>query len=176
MNDGDPLGQSEIRDHGQIAQMELPEGWVEGPPHTFSVGTRSFRELHPVEAPRFTLCFYYRGLLIPEAAGKAFHELLEKPAHVLSRAELQSVGEVLRDKARADDFNTSLARTEDLNGKRVLVVAGCYPRINEETVEVFVDARGDGRAVQEIYYQAPQDVFSQHAKAAKNAIRSIRWK
>lgn len=168
----------EVRNHGQIAEMTLPKGWEEGPPYRFAggIGTRSFREIHPPEAPKAMLCFYYRGLPINPEAGKNFHDILAKPGHVLTQDELNSLGEVLRDKAKAEDFTPFLARTEDWNGKRVLVVEGRYPGIQEDTFEIFVDASGDGRAVQEIYYQAPKDIYIKYAKAAKDSMKSIQWK
>src|SRR5687768_13635992 len=91
-----------ITHHGQIAEMSLPRGWVEGSPYAFDggLGTRSFRETHPPEDPDASLCFFYRGLPIAEDVGKSFKEILEKPPHVLPQPELKLVSEVLRDKSR----------------------------------------------------------------------------
>ncbi len=168
----------EVKNHGQIAEMTLPKGWVGGAPYKFSggIGTRSFREVHPADAPNAMLCFYYRGLPISADGGKAFHDLLQKPPHALTEDELKSLSEVLRDKARPEDFKVSSVRTQDWNGRRVLVVEGRYPGIQEDTTEIFVDASGDGRAVQEIYYQAPTDVYAKYATAAKDSMKSIDWK
>jgi hypothetical protein len=168
----------EIRNLGQIKDITLPKGWVGGEPYQFvgGVGARSFREVHPDAQPGSTLGFYYRGLPIGEEAAVNFHNLIEKPAHMLTQAELSSLHEVLRDKAGPKDFTPMVARTEDINGKRVLVIEGRYRELQEDTFAVFIDASGDGRAVQEVYYQAAKDNYLDNLKAARDAIRSIRWK
>lgn len=175
---GEPNPNPEMRNHGQIAEMTLPTGWEEAPPYRFTggIGTRSFRNIHPPEAPNAILGFYYRGLPINEEAGKSFHDILQRPPHVLTQEEFKSLSEVLRDKAQAEDFISYVARTEDWNGKRVLVVEGRYAEIQEDTIELFVDARRDGRVIQEIYFQAPKDVYLKYAKAARGAMKSIQWR
>jgi len=173
-----PNPHPEVKGHGQIAEMSLPKGWIEGAPYRFSggIGTRSFREIHPPDDPNAMLCFYYRGLPISQEGGQKFHDVLSKPPHDLSPEELKSLSEVLRDKAKPEDFTRKSARTEERNGKRVLIVEGRYPGIQENTSEIFVDASGDGRVVQEIYYQAPEAVYSKYAQAAEDSMHSIKWK
>ena len=161
---------------GQVSAMSLPPGWKEGKPEKSGTGTSSFREFHPEERPDAKLCFYYRGRRLSEEAGRTFHSILEKPAHILSPVEVQSLQEVLRDRARPDDFSMLVCKTEDLNGKRVLVVEGRYKQTQEETRAILVDSDGTGTAVQEIYYQAPKDDFSKYLLTASSAMKSIQWK
>ncbi len=167
-----------FQNHGQIMEMALPHGWVEGAPYQFrgGVGTRSFREVHPIDAPQAMLSFYYRGLPVSQEWGDVFHAMLAKPPHTLTEKEIQSLGDTLRDKINPDDFLTYYAKTEDYNGKVVLCIEGRYKEVQEDVFEIFVDASGDGRSIQEIYFQAPKDSFAKHAKAAKESIRSIVWK
>ncbi len=167
-----------MQEHGQIFEMALPSDWVEGEPYLFKggIGTRSFREVHPIDAPQAMLSFYYRGLPMSEQAGKTFHQLLASWPRTLSVKEIESVGDVLRDKRNAEDFAIYYAQTEDWNGKMVLCVEGRYKEVQEDVFEIFVDASGDGRVVQEIYFQAPKDSFAKFAKAAKESMRSIVWK
>ncbi len=167
----------EMRDHGQIADMTLPRNWVEGPKRQFAggIGTRGLREIYPLEAPRVRLCFYYRGLPISKEAGKRFLEILQKPPHVIGQDAWKSLGVVLRDKELSEDFTLFIARTEDWSGRRVMVVEGRYREIQEDNFEIFVDAAGDGRTIQEIFYQAPKDLYIKYLKAAKGSMKSIRW-
>ncbi len=166
----------QIRDHGQIKDMTLPKDWVEGGPYKIDgPGTRSFREFHPTENPEALIGFFYRGLKIGEAGGKNFHDILDKPPHSLSQAELTSLSDVLRDKGKPEDFAVYSAKTMDWNGKKVLVVEGRYKELQQDALEIFVDADNDGRVVQEVYYQAPKDSFLKYLKAAKDSLRSIQW-
>lgn len=167
-----------IANHGQIKEIVLPSGWVEGAPYNFrgGIGTRSFKEVHPIEAPQAMLSFFYRGLPVKEENARVFHALLEKKPHTLTEKEVQSLGEVLRDKLKPEDFSVFYAQTEDWNGKRVLCIEGRYKAVQEDAFEIFVDASGDGSAIQEIFFQAPKDSFLKYAKAAKESMRSITWK
>jgi len=168
----------EMKNHGQISEMSLPGAWVETGPYSFAggIGTRSFRGIHPPEHPKAILGFYYRGLPVSEEAGDHFHTILAEPPHVLGAAELESLSEVLRDKAWIVDFAKSSARTENINGKQILVVEGRYLGIQEDSCHFFVDALGDGRVVQEIYYQAPKDIYARYLKEAQDSLKSIKWK
>ncbi len=179
--DAHKMNQAPIRgaifDHGQIETIELPDGWVESDEDFYStVGTRSLRVFHPPDTPDAVLCFYYRGLPINAQSGRDFSTVLRRPAHELNLQELALISEVLSDKQSLQTFATSAARTEDVNGKRVLVVEGRYKKNQYEVVHMFVDADGTGRAVQEIYFQAPADKFSLHHEQARAAMRSIKWK
>ena len=168
----------EIKNLGQINDITLPEGWVGGEPYRFtsSVGSRSFRAIHPADQPGICLGFYYRGLPVSNESANNFNSLLAKSSHVLTAAEVLSVSEILRDKSSRQDFTIMVARTEDINGKRVLVVEGRYKEINEDAFAIFIDASGDGKAVQEVYYQAPKATYLIYLKAARDAIRLIKWK
>lgn len=167
-----------FQNHGQIMEMALPYGWVEGAPYQFrgGIGTRSFREVHPIDAPQAMLTFFYRGLPVSQECGDVFRAMLANPPHTLTEKEIRSLGDALRDKINPDDFLIYYAKTEDYNGKVVLCIEGRYKEVQEDVFEIFVDASGDGRAIQEIYFQAPKDSFAKYAKAAKESIRSIVWK
>jgi len=165
-----------IENHGQIARITLPAGWEEGPSTSGGVGVRSFREVHPVHDPDAKLCFYYRGLPTGEAAGKCFREILEKPAHILTKAEIASIGETMRGKDDSKVFSPIMIKTEDLNGKRILAINGRYSERQDDVKSVLVDADGSGRVVQEIYFQAPKELYLRYMKAAREAIESIEWK
>lgn len=167
---------TEATNIGQVKQIEIPGGWEAGPDYNKRQHAATYQEYHPAGAPECQLGFYYRGRRTSDAAGKTFHDLLDKPPHALTDAEFRSLEEIVRDKAKAEDFRLESAKTEDLNGKRVLRVKGRYVGNQNDAEHVFIDADGTGSAVQEVFFQAPKDKFSKHIKHAEDAIRSIRWK
>jgi len=165
-----------IINHGQIEKMPLPQGWEEGQPNSGGIGTRSFREIHPPADPDAKLCFYYRGLPASDGAGKNFKEILDKPPHILTKNEIISISEILRGKDDPKTFSPIMIKTEDINAKRVLTVNG---RLNEKQADlkaILVDADGTGKVVQEIYFQAPKELYLRYMKAARDAMNSIEWK
>lgn len=163
-----------VSDLGQISEMTLPQDWKLGTTDSGSGGT--FREYHPAGRPEVKICFYYRGQRIGEEEGAAFKAVLDKPAHVLSKAEIQSLTEVMRNKHDPKVFHMMGAHTEDLNGKRVLVVEGRFVEKQYDTRSIYVDSDGTGTAVQEIYFQAPKADYMMTVKQAQDAFRSIKWK
>jgi hypothetical protein len=173
---GRPAQMSTIENHGQIAKITLPSGWEEGPSTSGGVGTRSFREIHPVADPDAMLCFYYRGLPTSDQAGKNFRAVLDKSPHILTRAEISSIGETMRGKDDPATFSPIMIKTEDLNGRRILAINGRLVEKQADVKCILIDAVGDGRVVQEVYFQAPKELYLRHMKAAREAIESIEWK
>jgi hypothetical protein len=165
-----------VTDRGQIQRMSLPAGWEDGPSISGGIGTRSFKEVHPAEFPDAKLCFYYRGLPASDEAGKKFREILDQPAHVLNRTEVDTIGEILRGKDDPKIFNPLMIKTEDFNGKRVLSVNGRLNEKQEDLKEILVDAEGTGKVVQEIYFQAPKELYTRYMKDAQEAMKTIEWK
>ena len=166
-----------IYDHGQIRHMSIPPGWEEGEPEAYlGIGYRSFREVHPMLDPAAKLCFFYRGGPIRPLPGERFHALITSPAHMLSFSEIKTLGEVLRDRQSPTDFAMTMARTEDISGKRVLVVEGRYLDANDETRALFVDADLTGRVIQEIYFQAPRQLYLRYGRLVRDMMNSIAWR
>ncbi len=166
----------ELSDHGQVRKIDIPPGWEEGPNYDGREHSASYKEFHPAGDKDCQLGFYYRGRRTSEAAGKNFHDQLAKPPHALSADELKSVAEIIRDKSNPADFNTKSARTEDVNGKRVLILEGQYTANKQYAKHLFVDSDNTGTAVQEIFFQAPEHKFQNFSKPADEALKSIKWK
>ena len=171
-------GQVEIHSKGQIESMTFPKGWTEGVTEPYKgIGNRSYNEVQLAGDKDVAVSFFYRGFpLKDDKQAQAFHDALSKPAHTLTAAELQSMKEVLGDKANPADFNMLSARTEALNGKNVLVVEGRYKQLQQDAYHVYVDSDGSGKNVQEMFYQAPKEKYFAHMKEAKAAFNSIEWK
>ncbi len=172
----DPHKTSAIVSIGQVDTLKLPPGWKEGQSLKPTGGASLLREFHPTDNKDVKLCFFYRGTRISEAGGKDFHKIIEQPPHILSSSEVESLRETLREKANPQEFKTLVAKTEDIDGKRVLVIEGSYSKTDTESRTILVDSDGSGTAVQEIFYQAPKSDYAQHLPVAIAALKSIRWK
>ena len=169
--------QGEVTNLGQLKKMNMPVGWQPGPDYSQRQHSGSYQEFHPAGDPECQLGFYYRGRRTSEAAGENFHNVLSRPPHALSEGEYMSLKEVLRDKAKQpEDFMVRAARTEDLNGKRVLVVEGRYTGNQNDSKHIFIDSDGSGTAVQEIFFQAPKDKFGAFIGEANQAMHTARWR
>lgn len=170
------LQETQMQNEGQISRMTMPAGWSKSTvQHSLPVAA-NFVEYHADANKDAKLCTYYRGHRISQMAGKRFHEMLEAPPHDLSGADYASLKEVLRDKANPEDFVVSSKKTIKVNGKKVLLVEGKFKAIKQDTYSIYVDADDTGEVVQEIFFQAPQEVYKDYFEAALAAIRSIGWK
>jgi len=170
---------TEIVDDGQVDSMLFPKGWVAGEPaENPGIGSRWFREVYRQDSPDTSICFFYRGLPVADGPAAAFKAVLDGPPHTLSESELQSLPRILEHKTPLDSelFKLSSARTEEWNGKMVLIVEGQYTESDDQIFEIYVDADGSGRFVQEIFYQAPSEQFRQFRAEAQKALQSVKWK
>lgn len=166
----------EVTNVGQVRKMEMPLGWEQGPDYSKRQHAANYQEFHPNGQNDCQLGFYYRGRRTSESAGENFHNILSQEDHELSKNEYNSLEEVVRDKAKAVDFTLKSARTEEINGKRVLVVEGRYNKNQNDSKHMFIDSDGTGTAVQEIFFQAPKDKFAVYGNAATQAMKTVRWK
>jgi hypothetical protein len=168
----------QLSNQGQVAAMDLPDGWVEKPAETMrtTIGTRSLREFSQPDEPEACICFYYRGLPLTAVGAAAFRTTIRQPEHPLSAKEIETLREVLKERGDASVFVIESARTLDWNGRRVLRLEGHYKQTGANLIELFVDCDGTGRAVQEIYFIAPADIFPRYDQAAEKALRTIEWR
>jgi hypothetical protein len=174
--DGDRLTAAPSIIVGQVQYMCLPAGWLEEPQEKNGAPGILSHYYHPPEKPDVQLCFYFRGHKVSRAASVAFHDVLDKPAHMLALNEIKSVKEIIGDRADPQKFAIVLARTEDWNGRRVLTVEGRYYQHQCDTHAMLIDADGTGSTVQEIFYQAPKAEYLHYLQQVKAALQSIEWK
>jgi len=165
-----------VLNHGQIQSMKLPEGWIEGEPRSNVVGRSSLREFHPPDKPEVMICLYYRGLPVGAKAGDCFRTLLSEPAHLLKGAEMKSLEEILGEKADKNSFSVIMPRTENLKGRRVLVVEGQYKVLQTSTYALYINADGAGRIVQEIFFWAPTGSYERYLRDVRQTFQSVSWK
>jgi hypothetical protein len=163
---------------GQISKMTLPKGWDEVVSEPFTgIGNRAYREVRLHGDKDVALSFFYRGdSLRDENQARSFHSILHQEPHMLTQKEINSIPEVLQDKANTKDFGILSARTQNISGKNVLIVEGRYKALQQDSYHMYIDTDDTGRHVQEVFYQAPKDRFAAHLRVAKESLNSIRWK
>jgi hypothetical protein len=173
MNNSMNQDKSSIISTGQIESMNVPTGWVKRGKVSLRAGA-GLVEYNPVGQENVRLKSFYRGNSVSDEAASAFKDCLNKPPHLLKPEELKGLSEILRDKAY--DFKGS-AKTEDLNGKRVLVLEGRYSdEKHTSTQTIYVDSDGTGSAIQEIAYTASGKDYTANLVKAQKAFKSIVWK
>lgn len=166
-----------IENHGQIRSMSFPDGWVlKESPSFESMPTKSWVEVYAQSDERASVCFYYRGAPESTATGLTFKAILEQAPHTLLPKELKALSTVLRGKDDPTAFSIITARTADYNDKRVLIIEGRVVKTQEDIFALIIDAEGSGRVVQEIYYQAPKEIYLKFLRDARTALKSIKWK
>lgn len=170
-------GGPQVLDRGQISSMSMPAGFEKGTAVAGTYANNSFQEYHLSSNANVKFYFEYRGSRMGAESSKVFRETLDKPPHPLTPQELESLHQVLgANRSNKEDFKINSAKTEDLNGKRVLTIEGRYPQHGLSARTVFVDSDGTGSAVQEITFQAPTAEFFKNTAASLIALKSIKWK
>jgi hypothetical protein len=164
-----------VNDIGAIQSFVLPVNWVEKAPAP-EIGGRQLRQFHLINRPDLRFCSYLRTLPLSHQAAAAFQEILYSEFHKVSQTELDRLDAILEPMANAQGFQIVDATTDYLNSRRVLTLQGRWLKMLEETVSCFVDVKGDGLYVQQIYFTAPQGEFEKYANIANEIFVSINWK
>ena len=107
---------------------------------------------------------------------KTLNDILAKPdGYVLSPQEIQSLQGLLREKADPSKFTTSLVYVREIEGKKVLSLAGEYDKEKIHNETLYIPANRSGSAIQEVAYQAPIGV-NRWGDAAGKSMDSIKLK
>lgn len=161
---------------GQVARMSLPSSWQNGRELHNVRGNSSYHELNPAGDKETKLYLFDRGFPMTDGAAKAFHDVMSKPPHDLNASEVASLRELLRGKGDSTVFQFNQAKTENLNGRRILCIEGLYKEDQIGMRAIFIPANDSGSMVQEIEYQAPKAKYNSHLNDANQAFKSIIWK
>jgi hypothetical protein len=159
---------------GQV-KMTVPKSWKEGETNQNQVVGDSYRDFCINGDRDARLSFFYRGRRCSEAMGKLFLKALKAPPQELSDSDFIVLQPVTR---MPKDFVKKSARTEDLNGRHVLVVEGSqsFGKSDQEDVKaIYIDSDGTGTAVQEIYFLAKPNKFKEHLAEVNKALKAIVW-
>lgn len=165
-----------LSEPGSISRMTLPAGWIEqteGGPWFSPVSSRTF---HPPETSDAVMS-YMQTVLTGDAAG--FQRLLDAPLHALKPAEIKFVALEIHANTwvDSDQFHFSSARTETLNGRRVVVLEGQWlddagKPFQKDYKLAFLD---NERRPRSVGYSAPAALFERYWKQVRQALDSIEW-
>jgi len=161
---------------GQIEELVVPAGWLEREVERRAMQLWTLREFHVPDKPSVRLYLYYRGHPVSEKSGEAFENLLAQPPHDLDDSEWWSVQEILRNAALETAFERRRAHTYDWANKRVLMVDGHWPVLQEDSFAILINAADHGCQVQEIHYVAPTEEYQDYLPDALLALTAIKWK
>jgi len=161
---------------GQV-NIGVPKTWKAYRDVSNSIGNDHYEDYMINGDKDAVLSFYYRGKRCNDYSGKAFLKTLKAPPHELTDDEFATLQEIMRVK-NSKVFTKKSARTEDINGKRVLVVEGTQEKGKPEEKEeksLFIDSDGTGTAVQEVFFLAPLNKYREHLAEVNKALSSINW-
>lgn len=161
---------------GQIEEINMPTDWQAGVQHEGTVGNSFYWEFHPEEVPEVRIEFFYRGTSLTDLEAGKFKELLNKSDSAGFSTTACTLRELFGDMLDNSVFELSEIQRAQLNGRPVLAVEGRYKEIDCRVLNIFLDADGSGKFVQEVVFRAPTDLYDSYVGTARKAIRSIRWK
>lgn len=165
-----------VRNCGMISALSMPDGWTRSKEMDNVVGNSLYREYSAPGQRDVKLSCFYRGLPLDAAPATSMQRVLSVMPHSLSPQELKAIAPVLRGKENPDDFRLDSAKTEDIGGRRVLVIEGLY-KADQKQMKSILAAGGENRdAIHEIEYQAPEKDFARYGKQAVGSMMSVIWR
>lgn len=160
---------------GAVASLELPELWLEAA-HEPDVGGRQLRRFHVSYLPDVRFCSYNRTVPLSNPGAETFQRTIYSPFHQVELDELFALEEIVEGIADDLAFEVVDAVTGYLNGFRCLRVRGIWLSVNHVSDTVFIDVKGDGSQVQQLYFAAPEQFFSDHREQGEAIFKSIKWR
>lgn len=160
---------------GQIRHIDIPSNWKQKQTSdNLDTSVGNFTAFQSDKNKDSLLCFYSRGGAMDDAAAKAFTDLLSRPVHQLTEAELNNLKPILRERLPGENFAVTQANTQVIDGRKVLYVEGRHTNADLNVAALYIDAKGDGRFVQEVYYQAQSRAYLADRPQAMEAFKSLR--
>lgn len=167
---------TDVFEIGPIGHIRLPGSWFKGEEKKHVVGRSDFVSYWNSNNHEVKFCFFFRGSLTSNTAAQDFKAALSLEPHKLSAKEIESLAEILWDKANSNKFSLLLAKTEDLNDRRVLMVEGSFKDWGLFTRSYFIDCDKSGSIVQEVFFIAPKGDYQKYYIQADKAFNSIFWR
>ncbi len=164
-----------VRSIGVVDQITLPPSFELGTRLGGVPGQSFFQSYHLSTDEHVKIYFEYRGQRLSESDARAFRDILSQPPHVLKNREIALLKETVQEKANLGVFKLLLAKTEDLNGRRVLIVEGRYAKDDLTAYTIYIDADGTGAEVQELTFQTKTNQYARRLLAGMNSFKSIQW-
>jgi hypothetical protein len=166
-----------LRDYGPLARLRLPPGWEEKPHTPTAPHTPTSRSFHPPGVHQAEIVIHSWGRTNNKDAQRAWVHLVRRGRQrSLSAQELIELRMVPIYAFNDAGFKRKSVRTENLNGRRVLVIEGNWSEHGLDMYMVVADETRDGAHTYEIYFAAPHRLYALHLDAWLASMRSIRWK
>jgi hypothetical protein len=121
------------------------------------------------------VCLYYRGRPLAGSGQTALQSAINGAAGPLDAKAVELLGEVLRDASLPEAFDFWNVSTKDWNGRRVLIVEGRWNQLKVARFWLFVPADRDCSNVQEIWFQAPAEIYASQIKLGIEILSAIEW-
>lgn len=167
-------GAVEILNQGRISRIHLPEGWSPMAA-TEDTGAAYVQKWQRAEAPEAMLSFFYRGHPVTDLAATCFVGVLASDPHELSQTEFEDLGDATGNCAYKNAFELRRAHTALLNERMVLCIEGFWLNSSICSHQIFIDASGDGRIIQEIHFVAPPESYAKYLPEIRQALDTIVW-
>jgi hypothetical protein len=162
-----------------VAELDLPDGWEKGKkPHRpsyllaskFYLSDRDERVAITLrEPPKKTYHFV-------EPQQNEFLQLLRRPAHELSDAEMLNIHLLLEQVSWPAKFKRDWARTTYFPPHNVLQIQGLWVQERIKSRAIILDTTFDSdNYVQEIWFIAPAEIFEVYAAECERIFSSFRW-
>ncbi len=152
----------------------MPAGFVEGKQYA---GTVFSKEFYSEDEPEVRISFKIAGHRLSPNAASNIHSILGRPTHNLDKLDIDSIRELLSEKASAEKFKMFFAKTEDHRGKKVLVIEGQFKELqmHSRTMYVDFDLQLAGSYSQEVTFQAPPKLFNKYFIRVMKSLKTIEW-
>ncbi|HEY9731161.1 MAG TPA: hypothetical protein V6C89_04580 [Drouetiella sp.] len=164
-----------IENQGQIRSMELPPTWQLLDSHVPAAASPSYVRFGPVNVPQVELIIYHAQRPLPREVQESLQSILAAKENLLTKSQIDSLSVMLREASLQGAFNFLSARSQDWNGKKVILVEGRWNDTQQDRFWMFIPDSAECESVQEVWFQAPVAQYPAHLKQARQAINSIRW-
>lgn len=169
----EPLKLETIPGMAPVRGLETPNGWEREITECGLDRTACSVSFRPPDGSDTTLSFYDRGYPVLGAGAEKFRELIDKPPHSLTADEIEQLTEqVIGPLADKSAFAITHARTEELNGKRVLTIDGDWSS-GKKFHGYFIPAQN--HRIRELFFEGDTAEFDLNFRSAQRSISTIQW-
>lgn len=156
---------------GGVFIKHLPKGWRYVEPEFNHRGTA--RQYNPPNDSSCSICMQYEGL--KEKYIAPMKRLTREPAHKLSEKELDELDKLIPDYKDKTEFLLSSASTQEIGGKRVLIVEGKSVPLNRDFYWIYsYDPRTENYT--RVWYSGTPEASARYKKEAIESIHGLEFR
>lgn len=166
-----------ITKQGAIASITIPEGWIASKAPHESTYLYDKVEVRPPGTMNTRLVFFRPNQATNYRAGLSFLACLTEAPHELSTSEIDRIRESLGNVGSAMNFQIHNACTQDLNGRKVIIIEGEWTH-GIKFCGIFYDGGAGvdrGTVVHQIFFEGPPEEYASLLNCFLVALQSIEW-